>query len=211
MEKLPEKYCIKDCEVVTEFATNRFGCYNKVSNWYMHIIQSEFPKNKCYKFLEGVQDGYTEITLEQFKKLVLKNNNMENRMKITPPEGWEIDVEKSNLQTGEIIYKEKVKEKQLPETWEEYLISHNHITDNMYINELEALHNLLLLRDEYNEDWKPDWSEDSLKYGICFSNDKMKKSTHYEIQRVMVFKTEELRDKFYDNFKDLLKIAKELL
>lgn len=39
-------------------------------------------------------------------------NAMENtkEVKITPPEGWEIDVEKSNLKECMIVYKEKKKE-----------------------------------------------------------------------------------------------------
>lgn len=45
---------------------------------------------------------------------------MENKIKITPPNGWEIDVEKSNLSTGDIVYKEKkIVVKNLPKTWED--------------------------------------------------------------------------------------------
>lgn len=38
----------------------------------------------------------------------MKENQKE--VKITPPEGWEIDVEKSNLKECRIVYKEKKKE-----------------------------------------------------------------------------------------------------
>lgn len=159
---------------------------------------------------------------------------MENGMKITPPEGWEIDIEKSSLQTGDIIYKVKEK-KQLPKTWEElkhvkgYCIDTDSEILNIYdfipINDenknivktesqakaLLALCQLLYLRDEYNEGWIPDWTDDKIKYCIYTEGNILKKGVYYHIQKVISFKTAELHDEFFDNFKDLLETAKELL
>lgn len=74
-----------------------------------------------------------------------------------------------------------------------------------------ALCQLLYLRDIYNDGWEPDWAEDSLKYIInCFGN-QLVVNLNNTVCRSMAFKTEELRDEFYENFKDLLEIAKPLL
>ena len=154
-------------------------------------------------------------------------------MKITPPEGWEIDVEKSNLQTGEIIYKKKTKEKQLPKTWEElkdikgYYIDAYSIVKPVdgYVNDISknvfptkelaeaalALAQLLQLRDTYNDGWTPDWKSYYVKYSIYCDANIITTGNYYEVQEVMTFKTKELRDKFFDNFQSLLETAKPLL
>lgn len=74
-----------------------------------------------------------------------------------------------------------------------------------------ALAQLLQLRDRYNGDWVADWSGGHWKYVIDVYNDKINTNYYGLTQKVMHFKTEELRDKFLENFRDLLEIAKPLL
>lgn len=178
-------------------------------------------------------EGYKEITFEQFKKFILNKNNMENKsIKINPPEGMEVDIEKSSfLEPIEIVFKSK--EKQLPKTWEEldsikgYYVDANSIikSANTYTNDENrnvfptkelaeaalALAQLLQLRDAYNDGWTPDWENGDTKYAIYAIGNKIEKDSHYKISRVMSFKTKELRDKFFDNFQSLLETAKPLL
>lgn len=80
---------------------------------------------------------------------------------------------------------------------------------------------LLICRDAYwriagdqmglGEPWKPDWKEDSDKYFICYLKDELWMSNIRDCNRLLVFPTEEMRDAFYDNFKDLIEECKELL
>ena len=74
-----------------------------------------------------------------------------------------------------------------------------------------ALCQLLYLRDIYNEGWKPDWDDNTRKYGIAVFKDTLIQDYIIMYQHILVFKTEELRNEFMNNFKDLLEIAKPLL
>lgn len=75
-----------------------------------------------------------------------------------------------------------------------------------------ALLKLLFLRDYYNEGWQPDWkNDDEYKYVILTENDKVERERNYSYRRVLAFKTSEIRDKFFEEQKELLEIAKPLL
>ena len=150
--------------------------------------------------------------------------------KIQVPEGYEIDKENSTFE--KIVFKKL--EKELPKSWEElhmikgwfvengsgiykfekcFTISKNR---NLFPTKEEAeaclaLAQLCQLRDIYNEGWKPDWKNGTEKYSIYFNADKIYSGDIYKTQSVLSFKTKELRDKFLENFKGLIEIAKPLL
>ena len=152
-------------------------------------------------------------------------------MKIQAPEGYEIDREKSTFE--KIVFK-KI-ERELPKSWEELKIMNgfyvssgsnvqtfiSHIISdnnkNMFPTRAEAeaclaLAQLCQLRDRYNDWWKPDWKyKGEMKYCIEFFKDRISKENYYSTKKVLCFKTPELRDKFIENFKDLIEIAKPLL
>ena len=76
----------------------------------------------------------------------------------------------------------------------------------------EALKKLVILRDYYNEGWQPDW-EDGDEYKYCiknFGNELYTIDLDFSA-RVMVFRTAEIRDKFLEEQRELLEIAKPLL
>lgn len=156
---------------------------------------------------------------------------MEKIINIEIPKGYEIDKEKSTFE--KIVFKEKKNE--LPTSWEElgnisgYFIDNNsrlsytnnhetkpqnkHIFPTKELAEAAlALAQLLQLRDKYNGDWIPNWKDDyAPKHTICVGNEEVVCSIYYTWRRTLVFKTQELRDEFFKNFKDLLEIAKPLL
>ena len=76
----------------------------------------------------------------------------------------------------------------------------------------EALRKLTIIRDYYNEGWKPDWkNDDENKSVILTENDKIKCEENYSYKRVLSFKSKEIRNKFLEEQIDLLEIAKPLL
>lgn len=80
--------------------------------------------------------------------------------------------------------------------------------------QLYALQQLLIFRDAWwkmADDWKPDWEEYSIKYCICFRDNILTKNRSEVVSYVLAFPTEEMRDAFYENFKDLINECKELL
>ena len=58
---------------------------------------------------------------------------------------------------------------------------------------------------------KPEFRFGKKKYCIMTKDNKVIKATVEETNRILVFSTEEMRDVFYKNFKDLIEQSKELL
>lgn len=74
-----------------------------------------------------------------------------------------------------------------------------------------ALCQLIQLRNYYNDGWQPDWNDGTNKYVIVGLNNHIHKTTQYCYSSVLAFRTEELRNEFFNNFKELIETAKELL
>lgn len=149
-------------------------------------------------------------------------------IKIEVPEGYEIDKENSTFE--KIVFKEK---EGLPMSWEDlgdvkgYYIdsmseisniscpSINHAKNTWPTRELAeaalALSQLLQLRDRWNGDWRPDLTSEEDVYGIGVIYGKLSKVDTLLFARVLIFKTEKLRDKFAKHFEDLIETAKPLL
>ena len=75
----------------------------------------------------------------------------------------------------------------------------------------EALRRLLFLRDYYNEGWQPDWNDNTTKYSIEVEVGEIVGRNHHCNARIMSFKTNNVRNKFLEDQKELLEIAKPLL
>lgn len=75
----------------------------------------------------------------------------------------------------------------------------------------EALRKLILLRDYYNEGWQPDWKEKSSKYCIDIFSEDIAYKDFIWTSKVLAFKTSKIRDKFLEEQKELIEIAKPLL
>lgn len=150
--------------------------------------------------------------------------------KITLPKGWEID----KVEGNEIILKESKNE--LPKTWEECyerLGVGEHIREDSSISEplllkvaykenrgflpvglgkpMLALMQLLICRQVYRQGWKPDLEDDDIKYYIEYFDGDIDKNANLHISHVLSFQSAEVRDKFLENFHDLIKEAKELI
>lgn len=75
----------------------------------------------------------------------------------------------------------------------------------------EALRKLIIFRDYYNNGWQPNWQDDEWKYFIEYYRGKLDVERTCGNGRVLAFKTKEIRDKFLEEQKELLEIAKPLL
>lgn len=89
-----------------------------------------------------------------------------------------------------------------------------------YVNEkqenaIEALRKLIILRDYYNDGWQPDWSKKStMHFTIRVRNNKITTDSNSDINEfntVLVFIDYTIRDKFLEEQRELLEIAKPLL
>lgn len=147
------------------------------------------------------------------------------------PQGWKID----KVEDNKVILKESKKE--LPKTWEEciakikdleyigsngdmYEVHFNVGTVSDHMNDIPiglgkpmlALMRLLVCREVYRQDWKPDWTNaNENKYCIINDSNKIQTPMYVFVSRVLSFQSTEIRDKFLENFKDLIEEAKELI
>lgn len=100
----------------------------------------------------------------------------------------------------------------------------NNITthDCVYDYKLQMLYRVLICRGAYwkiageqmglNKPWEPDWeSFNESKYCLYITENTVHKGVFYADNRILAFPTEEMRDAFYENFKDLIESCKELL
>lgn len=88
--------------------------------------------------------------------------------------------------------------------------------ENYRRGQLYALQQLLIYRDAWwkmADDWKPDWNnQDDCYHAIkTCKNEVCLVSTLYLEDCILAFPTAEMRDEFYNNFKDLIEQCKELL
>ncbi len=75
----------------------------------------------------------------------------------------------------------------------------------------EALRKLIIFRDYYNNGWQPNWQDDEWKYFIENYRGRIDSEQTCGNGRVLAFKTKEIRDKFLEEQRELLEIAKPLL
>lgn len=84
--------------------------------------------------------------------------------------------------------------------------------DDEYELAFDALNSLIILRELYNEGWIPDWGDvDQEKFVIFASNYELQKGVRFQENENLYFKSEEIRDKFFEDQISLLKEASILL
>lgn len=163
---------------------------------------------------------------------------MEKTITFNIPEGYVIDKEKST--DNNIVLKPDVSElaeSTRVRTWEEYCekmkgeISYyinpsSGITISIFGNSpflsefeteeevkaFEAYSKLQKLRKYWIGNWKPDWADmHQLKYTIVNQGNRVGVCINDRSCRPISFPTKEMRDEFFDCFKDLLEQAKDLI
>lgn len=154
-----------------------------------------------------------------------------NEIKLS--EGYIFKDENGNIiDTSKIVLEKK--EKEYPKTYEECckVLDWNHRDYDRvgYQSELLCKFQVLFLcRDAYwklagekmglRESWKPDWeNSEERRYSIVniggdinLPETTLTKWILKVTNKTLVFPTEEMRDVFYDNFKELIEQCKELL
>lgn len=162
----------------------------------------------------------------------------QQEMKIIPPEGYEVDKENSTfecikfkhiepqlpktwkefcethpLKEEEAYINNYSKVSQFSTSWSRnFLTDKNVLPSEKYAEAMLALCQLIQLQDCYNNGWEPDWLNDVYdKWCIEINGITISPSLHNSIRRILAFKGKDLRDKFLENFKDLIEIAKPLL
>lgn len=179
-----------------------------------------FPEDGEYGDLNYSKGHYKTYKAEQFlnqkqevMSTVVNINSDTSEINITPKEGYEIDLENSDLKNGKVVFKEV--EKKYPNKFvipkiinvEEVILS------EIYARKLDILDILLCLRDEYN---RIDGFEEGFifnKDNWCISNycNKLNISCWTLPNGIMHFGKEETAKLFIKNFEKQLEQIKEFL
>lgn len=82
--------------------------------------------------------------------------------------------------------------------------------------DIERFAHIIACRDAYwklADNWKPNWNDMTQpRFGIHTVENQIKRITLYVLKNlILVFPTEEMRDAFFENFKEMIEECKELL
>ena len=119
----------------------------------------------------------------------------------------------------------KKKKKSYPKTYEECcevldIIDNRSVWHGYRSVQLKIFQKLLICRDAYwkiageemglGKPWEPNWGKGAC-YTICCNTNQIVIGTDKFRNSILAFPTEEMRDAFYENFKELIEQCKELL
>ena len=157
-------------------------------------------------------------TMENFwEKTLLKSlpHPIENKKPKKLPTSWENYCETTPIKNRECWITDLsriAKELKLGDKKRDIINDKNLLRNKESAKAHLALMQLEQLRDSYRQGWKPNYDDfNETKYDIVVDGHSITKSQHITGQRFLSFQTEELRDLFYDNFMDLIEIAKKLI
>lgn len=129
------------------------------------------------------------------------------------PEGWEF----AGYENGEV--KIRRVEPELPTYFKDALKTinvleiHSVLVPRDMYGAVSALCKLLIYRNAWWEKlgWEPDFNDAAIKYAVKVYKNQTENLTANIDNCILVFPTEEVRDKFAETFQDLIEEAKELL
>ena len=144
---------------------------------------------------------------------IVNINPETSEINITPKEGFEIDLEKSDLKNGKVIFKEF--DKKYPDVFIiPRIMSFDEMTlSEKYAKKIDILDTLLCLRDEYN---RIDGFKEGFRFGEgmhCIENfnGKLELDLSFYSNKIMHFGKEKTAKLFLKNFKEQLEQVKEFL
>ena len=194
------------------------------------VIYETLFKDDCYECFSAEElQPYKEQEPMEEQKLIppymdydvrtskMNPAEMDGERFIVPiPKGYEF----VGVDNQQVVF-EKVKP-QYPKNYEEccdilqlvskFILPELNITEEITIKPFIQLKRC---RDAYWKlagDWEPDWStEDEIKYVIEVYRNNVRTNTQGYSNTILAFPTAEMRDAFYDNFRELIEKCKELL
>jgi hypothetical protein len=170
------------------------------------------------------EEALTRKLFIHLRKIGTAQNVLEN-FGFNLPDGYIFKDENGNIINATKIVLEK-KKKEYPKTYEE-CIALMHLQDSIVEGRcgyewrlISNLQKLLLCCDAYwkiageemglDKPWEPDWEGEGW-YVIINHRGDIVTDVQWHANAILAFPTEEMRDTFYENFKELIEQCKELL
>lgn len=216
LEEFLEKYPFKVGDKIPDVWGN--SCTVKSMSW------DENYKTVMYGFKETI---FVARGDEMYLTNVVNNTGLKIEKNMNTNIEFDLTKYSYEIKEGKLVVSEKTPK--YPTTFMECRAILNYMEGNMtgYKASLFAsLQDLLICRDAYwkiygeqmglDGPWKANFTQDSgIKYNILFANGEIiwnrPECEGIICSRVLAFPTPEMRDTFYENFKDLIESCKELL
>ena len=225
-----EYYCVSEC--IFSWTDEMIECkVEEESKNTDDINRESYVKAEANKYFQEYMNSLCKEHDEMIEGLMkdgtivdyVKESNDRYRIVIDPRFDIEVD------EGGYYAVRRK---KEYPKTYEECCeIIHSdpkfYVDTHLYSGTLEALYKLIICRDAYwkiagdemglGKPWEPDYTEESweqgspIKYVIYYTGTNITKERKCTPSYVLSFPTAEMRDAFYENFKEEIEICKELL
>lgn len=214
------------CKLMHEAGLEWKGGQSYLSKNYYENYKSE----TCYFTIDGQYDELSYAKEENFKiykaeqfltqkqevmSTVVNINPDTSEINIKPKEGFEIDLENSDLKNGKVLFKEV--EKKYPYEFGLDFYRHGNIKRKAlslkYAEKLDILDTLLCLRDEYN---RIDGFTEGFRFGednwcITNINNTLDVDNWGLNNKIMNFRKKETAELFLKNFEEQLEQIKEFL
>ena len=180
-------------------------CYFPIYGQYDELSYAKEENYKIYKAEQFLHQNTKTMST------VVNINPDTSEINIKPKEGFEIDIENSDLKNGKVILK-KVKEK-YPSEFKD-LGTNTFKLSTKYCHKLSILNTLLHFREEYN---RIDGFNEGFRFGVnnnwCITNiNNTLYVDNWGINnKIMHFGKEETAELFLKNFKEQLEQVKEFL
>ena len=184
---------------------------------YCQVIGNDTSSNGVDTSASSINEETMEEPEPKAPILSNRYDYAEGKCGYVIPDGYEFDYIKEGFQTEIIL---KPKKPTYPKTYEECceILKVTHCEWFGYLGEvLVPFQKLLICRDAYwkiagdqmglGKPWEPDWDNSSTPREFI----KINKGRLIHLSRVLVFPPSEMRDAFYENFKELIEECKELL
>lgn len=217
LEEFLEKFPYKVGNKVIAYAE---GC---LASFTIQDMRWNSELNKVeYKICSSWIDA--SLIMGYCKEESMREKNNDNWAKWDLPDGYEFQDKEGNVINTDIIKLVK-KQPQYPKTYVECAkmldcFGAAHI-DGYKGELLEKLQELIVCRDAYwkiageqmglGKPWKYDMSKDEFSYAISYQYGYIQKCEVRYKNHFLSFPTAEMRDFFFENFKDLIEECKEFL
>ena len=156
------------------------------------------------KWYNGDDESLKELALQVFSKEELEKDEL--------PNSWKEFCEK-NREIGHEYY--IASDSQISCTSGGFI--RDNVTDRILVPNkahaqgILALCQLTQLRDCYRQGWKPDRDDNENKYIIEYVSDDLSINFYMSSNKFLSFQSEKIRDKFLENFRDIIEQAKEYI
>jgi hypothetical protein len=190
---------------------NNYGCTRRLMDLKsMNDNKDVHSISECKTIGQGtyaikIADGYKFDSIDENGNIIVKS------IKPKYPTTYDECCDILNIETNRIIDYDDC-------------LGYRDITqyDTKLLTQLRCLRKICICRDAYwkiageqmglDKPWEPDWSnDDETKFCIYTTQNIISLDIFGVDNRILAFPTEEMRDTFFENFKDLIEKCKELL